>query len=255
MKENLMNRKLSRDQGFTLIELLVVIAIISILAAILFPVFARARESARRASCLSNLKQIGLAIMQYTQDYDERYPYLSSGHAGIVYKWPLHNYTGTIFWYPQIQPYVKSIQVFNCPSAASNLMWEGGYDRGSGAWGNISYGANPLFFRNLALGASVSLAEVDKPSQTATITDANHYSAYPYFDDGASPAWQGATGTRIQLDRHFDGANIAFADGHVKWMKFQRKPGGCAELSSTCRLISPGASQGVYWYPDGTPRG
>src|SRR6187401_2552257 len=96
-------------QGFTLIELLVVIAIIAILAAILFPAFARARENARRASCQSQLKQIGLGIAQYTQDYDEKYP--------LVYVC----YDGTCnsdyqYWQGLVQPYMKSTQIFVCPS-------------------------------------------------------------------------------------------------------------------------------------------
>src|SRR5690349_15983360 len=93
-------------RGFTLIELLVVIAIIAILAAILFPVFARARENARRTSCQSNLKQIALGIFQYTQDYDERYPSRFYGN-GV-------NYGGA--WAAVVQPYVKSEQLFQCPS-------------------------------------------------------------------------------------------------------------------------------------------
>src|SRR3954447_20099354 len=92
-------------RGFTLIELLVVIAIIAILAAILFPVFGRARENARRSSCQSNLKQIGLGITQYTQDYDEIQPFVST--AG---NWSVDG------WMHTLQPYVKSYQVFKCPS-------------------------------------------------------------------------------------------------------------------------------------------
>jgi prepilin-type N-terminal cleavage/methylation domain-containing protein/prepilin-type processing-associated H-X9-DG protein len=110
----------ARDRGFSLIELLVVIAIIAILAAILFPVFARARESARTSSCLSNTKQISLAIMQYLQDYDEKFPVAAMNLTwGGVEKpdtpWgPYKNaYAG---WDHQIYPYVKNAQVFRCPS-------------------------------------------------------------------------------------------------------------------------------------------
>lgn len=107
-------------RGFTLIELLVVIAIISILAAILFPVFARARENARRTTCLSNLKQIGMAFIQYSQDYDERMipPSLAYSHIrpdGVP--------STTALWMYMAQPYFKSVQALNCPS--SNLNYVG----------------------------------------------------------------------------------------------------------------------------------
>src|SRR5687767_8686968 len=96
------------NYGFTLIELLVVIAIIAILAAILFPVFARARENARRSSCSSNIRQLGLALKQYIQDYDERYPEAQT----IV--------NGTdIGWAQNLQPYAKNLQLFQCPTEAS----------------------------------------------------------------------------------------------------------------------------------------
>jgi prepilin-type N-terminal cleavage/methylation domain-containing protein/prepilin-type processing-associated H-X9-DG protein len=110
-------------KGFTLIELLVVIAIIAILAAILFPVFARARENARRASCQSNLKQIGLGIIQYTQDYDSTYPFA----------WNESDFEG---WAQYIQPYMKSLQVFRCPSDAGRTPSWAGVD--------VSYTANGL---------------------------------------------------------------------------------------------------------------
>jgi len=102
--------------GFTLIELLVVIAIIAILAAILFPVFARARENARRASCQSNLKQIGLGVLMYAQDYDEKYPF-SDWWAPATPK--------PQGWANRVQPYLKSIGVFGCPSDPNALkpMW------------------------------------------------------------------------------------------------------------------------------------
>src|ERR1700710_3138757 len=101
--DNMSRTVTPRRKAFTLIELLVVIAIIAILASILFPVFARARENARRASCQSNLKQLGLGFMQYTQDYDETYPTSNNGH----YPWG---------WAGDIYPYVKSGQVYGCPS-------------------------------------------------------------------------------------------------------------------------------------------
>src|SRR4051795_7344224 len=97
MQRSLVQTQLRR-RGFTLIELLVVIAIIAILAAILFPVFAQAREKARTASCLNNQKQIALAIMQYTQDYDETFPSVDSGVLTL-----------------NIQPYVKNLDVYKCP--------------------------------------------------------------------------------------------------------------------------------------------
>src|SRR6186997_2874835 len=103
--------KYVKRKGFTLIELLVVIAIIAILAAILFPVFARARENARRSSCQSNLKQLGLGFAQYTQDYDERLPEFSNGN-------PVTGPFAFDGWGNSIQSYVKSYQILKCPSGA-----------------------------------------------------------------------------------------------------------------------------------------
>src|SRR5688572_23149094 len=100
--------------GFTLIELLVVIAIIALLAAILFPVFSRARENARRSSCASNMKQIGVALMQYAQDYDERMPNRRVGSAAL----PAGD--DDLSWRTLIQPYTKSTQVVTCPSNPHN---------------------------------------------------------------------------------------------------------------------------------------
>jgi prepilin-type N-terminal cleavage/methylation domain-containing protein len=111
-----------RRFAFTLIELLVVIAIIAILASILFPVFARARENARRASCMSNMKQLGLSMMMYKQDYDGRFP--SAGWADNL---PCPDGSGNMCgasWEVKIYPYVKSLQVYVCPSD-SDRVWLG----------------------------------------------------------------------------------------------------------------------------------
>jgi prepilin-type N-terminal cleavage/methylation domain-containing protein/prepilin-type processing-associated H-X9-DG protein len=134
-----------KNRGFTLIELLIVIAIISILAAILFPVFARARENARRSSCQSNLKQIGIGILQYTQDYDEKYPicwFLTTTAAPL---------TTASSWGSQVYPYVKSTQVFSCPS--DNAKKPPGLDR-------MSYAMNS----NIATVTVNSLGVITEPN-------------------------------------------------------------------------------------------
>ncbi len=109
MSSNRFSRLSANRNAFTLIELLVVIAIIAILAAILFPAFARARENARKTSCLSNIKQIGLGFMQYKDDYDQYYPGSSVGLGGVA---------GVTSWSTLIAPYIKSEQVFVCPSSS-----------------------------------------------------------------------------------------------------------------------------------------
>ena len=113
--------------GFTLIELLVVIAIIAILAAILFPVFAQAREKARQTACLSNMKQVGTGMSMYVQDYDESYPTVDTTTGVPVPRLPLPDgriYVGQMGWALQIYPYIKSKAVFVCPSDSdSELKW------------------------------------------------------------------------------------------------------------------------------------
>ena len=121
-----------RRSAFTLIELLVVIAIIAILAAILFPAFARARESARRSSCLNNFKQIGLGIMQYSQDYDETLPRFSFGNGYNGFGGYGAAGDDGARWADMIYPYIKSTQVFNCPSGTKTAA---PYNRGTIAAG------------------------------------------------------------------------------------------------------------------------
>ena len=190
----------SRRSAFTLIELLVVIAIIAILAAILFPVFARARENARRSSCQSNLKQIGLGMLQYTQDYDEKYleQTITSDPNTVVH-------FGDV-----LQPYIKSKQLFVCPSAkGATYEISAGYP-GSGdyTWKNTISPTNQ-FSSSYEMNNQVegsSLSEVQYPTLT------------PLFFDGAKASGVGGLSPDI-LDarRHLEGSNFAFADGHVKF--------------------------------------
>jgi len=212
-----------KRKGFTLIELLVVIAIIAILAAILFPVFARARENARRSSCLSNMKQIGLGIQMYTQDYDEkivRYRYLVNGSTSSYYGWQAALY-----------PYVKSTQLFVCPSAtklAPAACTSAGYDPtyvSTTGTGSGSYGYNYDYLGNTT---DIALAAITVPSETVMITEASDlFGSGPIYPPSlwntahtisCNPAVQNYGDQRGMW--HFDGTNIAFADGHAKWMKW-----------------------------------
>ncbi|MEO6908835.1 MAG: DUF1559 domain-containing protein [Abditibacteriaceae bacterium] len=242
----------SRKTGFTLIELLVVITIIAILTAIMFPVFARARENARRASCMSNLKQIALGIMMYTQDYDERLPILARPPVGS--ESPLAAYPdyygtyGYFTWVDEINPYVKSGQIFNCPSD-TNLATPP-----AGKYGQISYGMNGYLDNYVSTwngprvgdcasqwsGGSQGLANIVNPSGKILVGDIYKRSPYappifwpnlstyssPYYiwpldmQFDSNTAW-GASATttwKYSSGRHLGGANIAFVDGHVKWM-------------------------------------
>jgi prepilin-type N-terminal cleavage/methylation domain-containing protein/prepilin-type processing-associated H-X9-DG protein len=176
-------------RGFTLIELLVVIAIIAILAAILFPVFAKAREKARQSSCLSNLKQIGLATLSYVQDYDERMPRHYYGSATFI----ISPQTG-------IMPYMKSTQILSCPSGASlyTWFWDLGYT-GAPVAISGSYGYNSRL-------NSLSLGALTVPTDTGMWACA--VNGYTILSEN----------NRYRCDvRHNDGGNMVYADGHAKW--------------------------------------
>jgi len=195
--------QLHRRYGFTLIELLVVIAIIAILAAILFPVFARARESARKTQCISNVRQMGMAVMQYVQDYDEmfppRYPNPAAGAA-----FPCKP-CRTIDYRPYVRPYIKNEQMFRCPSdfgipaafaAEPTLGGPVGRDPALGGYGS-SYCLNVVTTR---LG---SLAALPQPADTYLGAE-----IYPWHTPDALSYFQGRTGHPARV--------AYFADGHAK---------------------------------------
>ncbi|MBQ7256091.1 MAG: DUF1559 domain-containing protein [Abditibacteriota bacterium] len=236
-------------KGFTLIELLVVIAIIAILAAILFPVFAQAREKARQANCLSNTKQFGTALQLYVDDYDETYPIIGDQAQRIVgvntmadnngaYKgYPGNQYiTVSSFWWADyathyytwadaIFPYVKNVKMYVCPSGDRHAI---GYSMNANLVGSTGcFGINAISNNDYT---THSMSEVPNPSETVFVCDApiatwNHSSCMGVgvyhmtnFTTAASPtAWQGAI-------RHNGGANFTLMDGHAKYFKDNQGP-------------------------------
>ena len=222
-------REKSRARAFTLIELLVVIAIISLLAAILFPVFARARENARRTSCLSNTKQIGLGFLQYTQDYDEKYP--------LRYMAMMGN-TPTSSWTISVQPYLKSTQLYRCPSDAS-ARWAASIAPPAAPPYTTSYILNAWLSGDAKFG---SLSAVQSPSlvifmsESADAITRDHFHPFQWYkeasgnSDPAAPmmmmagTWDAANNRTAELatERHLEGFNVGYCDGHAKWQKWSR---------------------------------
>jgi prepilin-type N-terminal cleavage/methylation domain-containing protein/prepilin-type processing-associated H-X9-DG protein len=219
-------------KGFTLIELLVVIAIIAILASILFPVFGRARENARRSSCQSNLKQIALGTKQYVQDYDEKFPVVTAADTSP---------STSRGWAIALQPYLKSTQIFQCPSETNPpANVDANTPATYGGAGFTDYWYNQKLSGKSEAGVeyiSSTVMHGDGSSSSSayafdgiTISDAgnindNNTSAtsttFPYTlltaparTNALIPAGKGDFGLR-----HLDGLNYAFADGHAKWLK------------------------------------
>jgi len=248
-----------RSRGFTLIELLVVIAIIAILAAILFPVFARAREKARQASCNSNVKQLTLGMKMYSVDYDERFPMFSwnirmcggaASNANILQS------PGMVMWDAAIYPYVKNTQLYLCPSNSSTKCGAGAnqFDTNYPSWGTLireaSYGMNEA----IATGTAACCGEywagqrgwkaekgMNYPAETLLLGDCrsslggwDNNSAFVYNRFAWAMSGAPCTGCNDSAPPpnnpddwtvHNGGSNIGFADGHAKWMKWSNIKG------------------------------
>ncbi len=184
--------------GFTLIELLVVIAIIAILAAILFPVFARAREKAKQTSCASNLKQVGTSMLMYVQDYDERFPLDDGGTDDCTdraYPWA---------WYNAIMPYMKNDQLLLCPAVSAGIFC------------NIlpatDYSANNAILNNI-------ISRINYPGQTIMLLERQR-DKNNVTEGWGDFSWR-INNERSTLERHFGAINYVMVDGHVKLLNWR----------------------------------
>jgi prepilin-type N-terminal cleavage/methylation domain-containing protein/prepilin-type processing-associated H-X9-DG protein len=208
---------MKRQRAFTLIELLVVIAIIAILAAILFPVFAQAREKARAASCLSNMKQVGLGLDMYATDYDDTFPpspasLANFGDPQVYSRFP--NFLGSLL------PYTKNRSIFHCPSAIYNVPYAPTLQKPTELSDTNYLGNGAVMGRSLAV--------VDRPSdiiylqehtwrvnhahlRPASLDKGKTYQAWHYI----SPVGEGYS------NLHSEGGNVVFVDGHAKYRKYR----------------------------------
>lgn len=222
------------DMGFTLIELLIVIAIIAILAAILFPVFAQAREKARQTVCVSNMKQVGTGLLQYLQDYDETYPCGAQQQPNVA------GYTGNggCGWLGQVYPYVKTIAAFQCPSdtyqiPASaptklkvsygyNTLLDSGYSNTNGTWqvSQMTAPSNIVCLFELTQGYTWAPSNGSQVPETNENQSPNGFGYPGGHPSGGALYAVGALPFSVETvaARHNGGAVYLAADGHAKWL-------------------------------------
>lgn len=245
-----------RDRrGFTLIELLVVIAIIAILAAILFPVFAKAREKARQTACLSNMKQIGLGMMMYMDDNDGVYPpHLSQNPVGAAYKW--NTWPGICY------AYIKNLDIFQCPDkspaipkltsltdGSQNAYYDGIY--------HVTYGMN--YWLDTWYYPDATEATIEIPSQTVWFAETSTNTAtqgyalaftgfYEYNYPTSAAYGADVPNAYARLSNHHNGGlNITWADGHAKWMRRSvLEADQCADGSTAAAWANVKGSK--YWW-------
>ncbi len=239
-----------RNEAFTLIELLVVIAIIAILAAILFPVFSQAREKARQSQCMSNMRNIGMGLVAYLQDYDEGFPFMTSCAAPHTpYRASQTAPAG------QIHPYIRNAQVWSCPSGRSpfpplrrvlNPNAPFAYFC-CDAWGHafpldflgiqITIGTNQAITGTLDCAWNVfklfRLSQIPAPSETCAVADGTHFTVC----GGRRSIWPNDCRTACTPDRrtpqntrHLNGSILVFADGHAKWLQWSKLAQDCAKI-------------------------
>ncbi len=236
-------------RGFTLIELLVVIAIIAILAAILFPVFARAREAARSTSCLSNLKQFGTAWLMYAQDYDETFCVVNGGTdptGNLFYYWDsVYDASTGQFDISQglIQPYMKSAPIVDCPSAAG-IPVANNY--------RLAYGLNIMVY-GAGFVPPPSQAAFEAPTDTIILADTGWRSpATGALARSRTLRQPSFAGTPTAHGRHNEWANVVWYDGHAKAVRVTPRDsvGGSAAITDFHRqnrlgdLLPPGVGRG-----------
>jgi len=259
-----------RQRAFTLIELLVVIAIIAILAAILFPVFAQAREKARQTSCASNVRQLGLGFRMYTQDYDERFPF--GGWLPNAQGLSINGTYGTGEWQNTTAPYIKNKGIYYCPSSGDDT--ENPKDPTEWQWNRnpVSYLYNNMIAPGVDEGNGrvirrpVTEAKFASPAETWLLVEGHNdwggrdgvdWLGRPntvwlqedtIFGNNASlPTgwleWQGFTWA---LPRHTGGGNVCYADGHVKFIGLSPTRGTFPCTAANDKLYDPTSSNNWF---------